>query len=62
MCRVVPLDTKIALAAAEICGKHKLATADAIAYATALVHGAGLLTTDAHFKGLPDVTFVAKAG
>ena len=29
MCRVVPLDTKIALAAAEICGRHKLATADA---------------------------------
>jgi predicted nucleic acid-binding protein len=62
MCRVAPLDTKIALAAAEICGKHKLATADAIVYATALEHGAGLLTTDAHFRDLPDVTFVAKTG
>ena len=60
MCRLAPLDTKIALAAAEICGKHKLATADAIVYATALEHGADLLTCDAHFDGLAGVTFVAK--
>jgi predicted nucleic acid-binding protein len=60
MCRIAPLDTKIALAAAEICGKHKLATADAIVYATALEHGADLLTCDAPFDGLPGVTFVAK--
>jgi predicted nucleic acid-binding protein len=62
MCVVAPLDTKIALSAAEICSKHKLATADAIVYATALEHGAGLLTCDAHFDGLPGVTFVAKPG
>ena len=62
MCRVVPLDTKIALWAAELCAKHKLATADAIVYATALEHGADLLTCDAHFDGLPGVTFVAKIG
>src|SRR6187455_1134802 len=60
MCRVVPLDTKTALAAAEICRRHKLATADAIVYATALEHGADLLTCDAHFEGLPGVAFVAK--
>jgi predicted nucleic acid-binding protein len=60
MCHVAPLDTKIALSAAELCGKHKLATADAIVYATALEHGADLLTCDAHFDGLPGVTFVAK--
>ena len=60
MCVVVDLDTKVALAAAEICAKHKLATADAIIYATALHHGADLLTCDAHFNGLPGVTFVAK--
>lgn len=60
MCVVVPLDTKTALAAAEICGKHKLATADAIVYATALEHGTDLLTCDAHFDGLPGVTFIAK--
>lgn len=62
MCVVAPLDTKIALSAAELCSKHKLATADAIVYATALEHGAGLLTCNAHFDGLPGVTFVAKAG
>ena len=60
MCVVVDLDTKVALAAAEICAKHKLATADAIIYATALHHGADLLTCDAHFNGLSGVTFVAK--
>jgi len=60
MCRVVPLDTTIALSAAELCGQHKLATADAIVYATALEHGVDLLTCDAHFDGLPGVTFVAK--
>lgn len=60
LCRVVPLDTKMALAAAEACGRHKLATADAIVYATAVEHGADLLTCDAHFGGLPGVTFIAK--
>lgn len=60
MCVVAPLDTKIALAASELCGKHKLATADAIIYATALEYGAELLTCDAHFKGLAGVTFIAK--
>lgn len=61
-CRVVPLDTKIALLAAELCARHRLATADAIVYATALDQGAGLLTCDAHFEGLPGVTYVAKTG
>jgi predicted nucleic acid-binding protein len=60
MCQVVELDTKIALSAAEICNTHKLATADAIIYATALEHSAELLTCEAHFNGLPGVTFVAK--
>ena len=60
MCVVAPLDTKIALAAAELCRKHSLATADAVVYATALEYGADLLTCDAHFDGLPGVTFIAK--
>jgi len=60
MCVVVPLDTKTALFAAEICSRHRLATADAIIYATARENGADLLTCDAHFDGLPGVTFVAK--
>ena len=36
VCQVVPLDTEIALAAAEACRTHRLATADAVIFATAL--------------------------
>lgn len=60
LCLIVPLDTKIALSAAELGTRHKLATADAIVYATALEHKADLLTCDAHFDGLAGVTFVKK--
>jgi predicted nucleic acid-binding protein len=59
-CVVVALDTKIALQAAELHRQYKLATADAIVYATALVNGADLITCDAHFEGLPDVVLIRK--
>jgi predicted nucleic acid-binding protein len=60
VCRVVPLDTAIALAAAEACRAHRLATADAIVFATARAHGATLLTSDRHFDGLPGVMLIEK--
>ena len=60
-CIVVPLDTTIALLAAEQHRLHKLATADAIVYATALLRGVDLLTCDAHFEGLPHVVLFAKS-
>jgi predicted nucleic acid-binding protein len=60
-CVVAYLDTATALSAAELCAKHKLATADAIVYATALAQGADLLTCDRHFENLPGVRFVPKA-
>lgn len=60
VCQVIPLDTEIALAAAEACRTHKLATADAIVFATARARGATLLTCDGHFEGLPGVTLVPK--
>lgn len=60
VCQVVPLDTEIALAAADACRMHKLSTADAIILATAQARGATLLTCDAHFEGLPGVDFVPK--
>ncbi|MBW8316984.1 MAG: type II toxin-antitoxin system VapC family toxin [Hydrogenophaga sp.] len=60
-CRVEPLDTATALLAADLHRQHKLATADAIVYATAVQHGAELLTCDAHFKGLPGVVLFPKA-
>ena len=59
-CKVVPLDTGIALLAAELHREHKLATVDAIVYATARQQGADLLTCDAHFNGLPDIVFFPK--
>jgi predicted nucleic acid-binding protein len=60
VCTVIPLDTDIALAAAEACSAHNLATADAIVFATARAQGAALLTCDAHFDGLPGVTLIEK--
>jgi predicted nucleic acid-binding protein len=60
-CVVVPLDTHIALQAAELCRVHKLATADAIVYATALVNDADLLTCDAHFQDLPNIKLIQKS-
>ena len=59
-CVVVPLDTPIALLAADLHRQHKLATADAIVYATAKHMGADLLTCDTHFEGLADVRLFAK--
>ena len=59
-CVVVPLDTSIALLAAELHQTHKLATADAIVYATAQASGADLLTCDAHFEKLPGCAYFRK--
>jgi predicted nucleic acid-binding protein len=61
VCEVVPLDTEIALAAADACRMHKLATADAIIFSTAQARGATLLTCDVHFEGLPSVDLMPKA-
>lgn len=59
-CIVVPLNTTIALLAADLHREYKLATADAIVYATAHHEGAELLTCDAHFKALPRVALFTK--
>lgn len=55
---VVPLDGALAKAAARVSIVHRLAMADAIVYATALTHRAALVTSDAHFQGLPLVTYI----
>lgn len=60
-CVVADLDTAIALSAADLCVRRKLATADAVVYATALAHGAELLTCDRHFDGLRGVRIVPKS-
>ena len=54
--RVVPIDERLALLAARISLDRRLAMADAMIYATALAAGAQLVTSDAHFKGLPETT------
>lgn len=54
-CQVRTLDTRIALSAADISARYRLAMADAIVYASALAAGGQLLTSDAHFEGLPSV-------
>ena len=61
-CVVIALDTRLALAAANISMRHKLAVADAIIYATADAYGATILTCDAHFQGLPGVIVIKKSG
>ena len=53
--KVVDLTETIALAAASMSIDYKLPMADAIIYATAKAHRAELVTSDAHFTGLPGV-------
>ena len=59
-CIVAPLDSEIALEAADSGAMHRPATADAIIYATACRHHVPLVTCDAHFQGLPGVVFIPK--
>ncbi len=59
--RVIPLDESIALHAAALARAHRLATADAIVYATANLYDARLVTIDRHFKGLAGVDYTPKA-
>ncbi len=59
-CVIAELDTATALSAAELSAKHKLATADAIVYATALAYGAELVTCDRHFEKLPGIRYIEK--
>lgn len=53
----VPLDARIAEAAAAWALEHRLATADAIIYGTALAEGTTVHTMDRHFEGLPGVAY-----
>jgi predicted nucleic acid-binding protein len=60
-CVVADLDTQTAILAAEIARNHRLATVDAIIYATSRIRNAELLTCDAHFRDLPGVLYFPKA-
>lgn len=58
--KVVPLDSAVALSAAQLGIAHKLPLADSIIYATAQHYQAIVWTMDAHFSALPGVRYVAK--
>jgi predicted nucleic acid-binding protein len=62
LCAVVRLDTRLAIEAAEIAGRLRLSTADAIIYATAVATDAELVTCDGHFADIPGVVLIPKRG
>lgn len=58
---IVPLGESTAVLAAELTVQYRLPALDALIYASALDHGATLVTCDAHFEALPGVEYRAKA-
>lgn len=60
--RIIELDRKIAIDAAQISLELKLAMADSIILATAHDYDAALWTQDAHFKGMEGVKYIEKGG
>lgn len=54
--RVIPVDERIAIDAAAVSVRYRVAMADAIIYTTAVTENAQLITGDAHFANLPNVT------
>jgi predicted nucleic acid-binding protein len=58
--RVVPLDSPLALAAANLGVSLKLPLADSIILATARQYGATIWTMDADFEGIDGVKYIPK--
>ncbi len=58
---VVPLDDNIALHAADLSIRYKIAMADSIIYATGLINNCTIITSDADFQELPSVTYFPKS-
>lgn len=57
---VIPLNTDIALVAADLSLSHKLAFADAVIYASARKFNVELVTSDDRFEGLSGVSHFPK--
>lgn len=55
---IIPIDQEIALSAAAVSIKYRLAMADALLYATSVREKAEFVTSDPHFKDLPGVTLL----
>jgi predicted nucleic acid-binding protein len=58
--KVIAIDERIAVSAADLAMKHKLPLADSLIYAITLAHKATLWTQDDDFKGLPHVKYFPK--
>jgi len=58
--KVIPLNTSIALLAANLATQHKLSFADSIIYATAQNQSSELITSDDHFVDLDCVVYFKK--
>ena len=58
--QLVPLNDTIALTAADASLTYHLAMADAMVYATALIHKAKLVTSDADLASLPGAVYHKK--
>ncbi|MDO8625136.1 MAG: type II toxin-antitoxin system VapC family toxin [Candidatus Diapherotrites archaeon] len=56
--QVIALDERIALHAAQTSIETGLAMGDAIIYATARLHNARIITSDQHFKELPNTKII----
>lgn len=57
---VAPLTDRVALLAAELADEYRLSMTDAFVYAHARVAGATVVTSNAHFEGLPGVQYHPK--
>ena len=57
---IAPLSSTIALTAADLSIEHGLAMADSIVYATAVVGGVEVVTSDRDFESLPGVVYLKK--
>lgn len=57
---VIPITEELALEAAELSIRYKLAMADSLIYATSLTHKTTLWTQDDDFQGLPHVKYFPK--
>lgn len=55
---LVSMNDSLATSAANMSIEHKLPMADAIIYATAVAYDATIVTSDAHFTGLPLVKYI----
>lgn len=59
--RSVAIDETLALTAAKLAPRHRLAMADSLIYAAALTHGATLWTQDDDFAAIPGVRYFPKS-